>query len=74
MTKKEVENALMSMFWTQKDIEEYGDDYEADKDELLVFEGVEDVIPFDEYLCTIDKGVVVVLQDGTQIRLTIQVC
>lgn len=74
MTKKEMEKALMSMFWNQKDMEEYGDEYRADTDELLVFKGVENVRSFDEYLASTDNGIIVDLQNGKQLRLTIQVC
>ena len=36
------------------------------------FEGVNRTRPFEGYLCTRDRGVVVDMEDGSQILLTIQ--
>ena len=36
------------------------------------FEGVNRTKPFEGYLCTRDRGVVVDMEDGSQILLTIQ--
>ena len=75
MTKKQVEEILIAMLRYQQTLEGYGLE-EALKeagDEALYFHDIEDIKPFENYLCTSDNGVVVDLKDGTQICLTIQI-
>lgn len=72
MTKKQIEERLIAMFWNQQTLETLVEEGEADESEVF-FEGVREVMPFSEYLCTMDNGVVVDLADGTQICLTIQI-
>ncbi len=66
MNKTQIEQRLIDMFYHQQTLEENGEIEE------VYFNGVENVRPFSEYLCTMDNGVVVDLADGTQICLTIQ--
>lgn len=65
MTKKQIEEKLINMFWNQQTMEE-------NNEEGVYFNGIENVKPFDGYLCTMDNGVVIDLSDGTEICLTIQ--
>lgn len=70
MTKKQIEERLIAMFWNQQTLETLVEEGEADESEVF-FDGVENVRPFDGYLATMDNGVIVDLADGTQICLTI---
>ena len=58
MTKQEIEDKLYDFF--------------SDKMNTGDAPEIEDVKRFDDYLCTMDNGVVIDCTDGTQIRLTIQ--
>lgn len=66
MTKKQIEEQLINMFFHQQTLEEEGEIEE------VYFNGIKDVRPFEGYLCTVDNGVIVDLEDDTQICLTIQ--
>ena len=59
MNTKEVEDKLFNFFYDKMD---------TDQTEI------EDIMKYEDYLCTINKGIVINCKDGTQIRLTIHVC
>jgi hypothetical protein len=67
LDKTQIEQRLIDMFCHQQTLEENGEIEE------VYFNGVENVRPFEGYLCTMDNGVVIDLADGTQICLTIQI-
>ena len=72
MTKKQIEEKLIEMFWNQQSLDSFvPEDMEAEESGLY-FRSVKNVRPFKDYLCTMDNGVVIDLSDGTQICLTIQ--
>ena len=73
MTKKQIEENLIGLFLSQQMLDGFVPDDVSAEESGLYFRGVEEVRPFQGYLCTIDNGVVVDLSDGTQICLTIQV-
>lgn len=64
VTKQFVEDKIIEFLEGQMQMRE--------GDEHLVFPGIEDVRPFKGYLITHDNGVVIDLENGIQIRLTIQ--
>ena len=72
MTKRQIEEKLIEMFFNQQQMESFVDDDMGSEESGLYFRGVKNVRPFSEYICTMDNGVVVDLADGTQICLTIQ--
>lgn len=60
MNKQKIENKLFDFF----------------NDKMITGDApeIEDIKRFKGYLCTMDNGIVIDCTDGTQIRLTIQVC
>lgn len=60
--------------WSIREAITLNSEIEADEDESILFSDVRDVNTFKEKgILTTDNGVVVTLNDGSQIRITIQV-
>ncbi len=63
LTAQDIETAIIEFLEDQPETE-YGE---------VPFPKVDNVIPFEGYLCSNNNGVVIDLKDGTQVFLTIQI-
>ena len=72
---KETNHDLAEVWeWSIREAITLNSEIEADEDEAILFSNVRDVNTFKEKgILTTDNGVVVTLNDGSQIRITIQI-